>query len=200
MFRLLLCLLSSNIHANKVPGRNICGNSKCCRIFMEGKFQGSGCIVKPGLTALLTCAGQRHHIPTRTSKLLGPRSNYSQEWLMSKLQPEHQQKLPSKSVQEIHASKNNGGLWMLHQRCERSSSMQSERMCKGTSISGADGSRLQKAGVLHGWTRLSIPKCCSHWRDSGHVPTVPGALVPRGRWGPPPWAQTFRAPSTKVSL
>ena len=69
LFGLLLCLLSSNIHTNHVPGRNACGNSKCCRIFTEGKFQGSGCIVNPGLTALLACAGQRHHIPTGTSEL-----------------------------------------------------------------------------------------------------------------------------------
>lgn len=44
--------------ANKVPGRNVCGNGKCCRTFTEGKFQGSGSIVKPGLMALLTCTGR----------------------------------------------------------------------------------------------------------------------------------------------
>lgn len=68
VFRLLLCLLSSNIQTNKASGRNVCGNSKCCRMFTEGKFQGSGCIVNPGLMALLTHAGQRHHIPTGVSE------------------------------------------------------------------------------------------------------------------------------------
>lgn len=38
LFRLLLCLLSLGILANKFPGRNVCGNSECCRIFTEGKF------------------------------------------------------------------------------------------------------------------------------------------------------------------
>lgn len=61
---------------------------------------------------------------------------------MSNLQPKHQQKLPSKSLQEIHASKDKGGPWVMHQRCERSSSIQSERLWKGTSSQGVDGSWL----------------------------------------------------------
>lgn len=69
VFGLLLCLLSSNIQANKFPGRNIGGNNKCCRIFIEGKLQGSGCIVNPGLTAQLTSTGQRHHIPSGAAEL-----------------------------------------------------------------------------------------------------------------------------------
>lgn len=44
------------------------GNGQCCRISTEGKFHGSGCIVNPGLMALLACAGQRNHIPTRASE------------------------------------------------------------------------------------------------------------------------------------
>lgn len=65
----LLCLLSSNVQANKFPGRNVCGNSKCCRIFMERVFRGSGWIANPDPTALLTGAGHRHQISTRVLEL-----------------------------------------------------------------------------------------------------------------------------------
>lgn len=53
--------------------------------------------------------------------------------------------------------------------------MQSKWLWKGTSSRGADGSWLQKLKGLQGWTRLPIPKCCSHWRDPSCIPMVPGA-------------------------
>lgn len=181
MFRLLLCLLSSNIQANNVPGRNVCGNGKCCRIFTEGEFQGKGCIVNLGLRALLSCPGQRHQ---GLRAKLGPRSNYSQEQLLSKLQPEHQQRLLSKSLQEIHVSKNKGRLRMLHQSRGRSSS------CRASSCENAPAVKEQTDPGSARLDQTFHPKILQSPEGFQLHPHSNGALVLRDRWGP-----SLRAPS-----